>query len=321
MAHGRSDEIAAEAAAWLARLESQGRTPATEAGLRAWLGADADHRRIFERVVDSWAIIPGAAALLGQPAAANDDAPAGPGRRLRGRALGLAASLLLATFLIGGWYLQRPLAYATAIGEQKVATLADGSRVALNADTRLSIHYDDQGRSVELDEGEAMFEVVRDPDLPFRVVAGSRVVTALGTSFIVRRRGDMVVVTLLSGKVRVDKRNMPDPRAPAVATILAPGERLTAAPGAPELITQTSLEAATAWRRGQVVFDDSSLSAAVAEFNRYGGTPIDLADPRLGSLSISGVFATNDPAEFASAVAALHDLRVERRTDELRLIR
>lgn len=326
MAPRRSEDVAAEAAAWLSRLESNGRTPGTEAGLRAWLDADEEHRRIFERVVDTWAIIPGAATLLDPlPDAANDrdDRAKGPRgwRGARGRGVALAASLLLLCLASGWWFLQRPLAYATVIGEQKVATLADGSRVALNADTRLSVRYDEQARRIELDEGEAMFEVVHDPDLPFRVAAGDTLVTALGTSFIVRRRGDVVTVTLLSGKVRVDNRKSLDPRTPATASILAPGERLIAAPGAPEIIRETSLEAATAWRRGQVVFDDSSLAAAVAEFNRYGGTPIGLADPRLGSLNISGVFATNDPAEFASAVAALHDLRLERRSEELRLLR
>ena len=44
-------------------------------------------------------------------------------------------------------------------------------------------------------------------------------------------------------------------------------------------------------------------------------------DPRLASLRISGVFATNDTAEFARAVAALHGLRVEQAGGAMHIVR
>lgn len=317
----RSERIAAEAAAWLARLESTGRTPATEEGLQAWLVSDDEHRQSFERAMDAWAIIPGAAAFInadalhgGVPAPAND-------RSRFVRAFALAASLLLVVLASGWWFIEQPTAYSTITGEQKIATLEDGTRIALNAETQLSVRYDQQTRSVHLDKGEAMFEVMHNAKRPFKVEVGDKIVTALGTSFLVRKTGDTVVVTLISGKVRVDTRGGSKVSTPPIPTVLTPGERLTALPNSPEIVTRTSSEAATAWRRGQVVFDDTSLSAAVAELNRYGGMQIDVADPRLGSLPVSGVFATNDAAEFASAIAALHHLRVEHDGDHLRLAR
>jgi transmembrane sensor len=103
--------------------------------------------------------------------------------------------------------------------------------------------------------------------------------------------------------------------------MLHAGERLTITPDAPSLIDQPSMEAATAWRRGQAVFADLPLSAAVAELNRYGGPRILIGDPRLASLRVSGVFATNDTAEFASAISALHGLRVQQGDGELRIVR
>lgn len=315
------ERIAAEAAAWLARLESTGRTEATEAGLRDWLEADASHRTAFEKAMDLWAILPGAAALRDGGGEIRPAPLPTFGRRMGASAgsLALVASLLLVLLVSAWWVLQQPTGYSTVVGEQKVATLEDGTRIALNTDTHLSVRYEEKKRSIVLDDGEAMFEVARNPARPFVVTAGNKSVTAIGTSFIVRKTGGVVTVTLISGKVRVDTHPS-SASAPAVqSTMLTPGERFAVAGDAAAMVTPVSSEAATAWRRGQVIFNDTPLSAAIAELNRYGGPQIDVRDPRLGGLTVSGVFATNDTAEFAAAVAALHGLAVERHAGRIRL--
>jgi transmembrane sensor len=73
-----------------------------------------------------------------------------------------------------------------------------------------------------------------------------------------------------------------------------------------------------AWKRGEAIFDDVSLSEAVAEMNRYSSVQINVADgSALGDLRVSGVFKTGDNASFARAVASLHGLAVRERTDRL----
>ena len=317
------ERTTAEAAAWLARLESTGRTQSTDAGLRDWLDADPSHRTAFEKAMDLWAILPGAATLRDDGGEGRTELLPTFGGRLGGhvRSLALVAALLLVAVISGWWVLQQPTSYATMVGEQKVATLEDGTRIALNTDTRLSVRYEEKKRSITLDDGEAMFEVARNPARPFVVTAGNKSVTAIGTSFIVRKTGGVVTVTLISGKVRVDTHPS-SAGAPSVqSTMLTPGERFAVAGDAAAMVTPVSSEAATAWRRGQVIFNDTPLSAAIAELNRYGGPQIDIADPRLGGLTVSGVFATNDTVEFADAVAALHALTVDRDAGRIRLVR
>jgi len=129
-----------------------------------------------------------------------------------------------------------------------------------------------------------------------------------------------VVVTLIQGKIQVT-----DTRAvtgkPASPTVMLPGDRLTATGDAPAKLDEQPADVATAWRRGQAMFSDMPLAAAVADLNRYGGPPLVIDDPQVGALRVSGVFATNDPQEFAQAVAALHNLRVEKSGDRLHLVR
>jgi transmembrane sensor len=305
---------AAEAAVWLARLQGDVRTPAREAAFREWLRADPAHQQAFERATDIWADLP----EIARPAAARPAAVRRPERSpvaLYALAAVLVAALALLTLL----WVMRPAAYSTTVGEQKVATLEDGSRIALNTDSSVEVRYGAKERLVQLDRGEAMFEVAHNSARPFLVRAGDKQIRAVGTSFVVRREGSAVIVTLLHGKVAVtDLRHAPGSAAP---TYLNPGDRLLAPAQGPSRIDAQPVEVATAWRRGQAVFTETPLADAVTEMNRYGGPRLVLADPALAALRVSGVFATNDTGEFAQAIATLHGLHIEEKGETLRIVR
>jgi len=309
----------AEAAVWLARLQGDARTPAREAAFKDWLAADPAHQSAFEKATDLWASLPGAAQLLEEPAPHRGPSLASRGQRMPVLHLALAASVLLAVGSGIFLTLARPAAYSTAIGEQKVATLEDGSRITLNTDSSVEVRYDADARLVELDHGEAMFEVAHNSARPFLVRAGDKQVRAVGTSFVVRREGNDVVVTLLQGKVSVT--DVGSTAAAAKPTYLNPGDRLRAPVEGPARIDAQPADAATAWRRGQAMFSDTPLADAVNELNRYGGPRLVIDDPRLAGLKISGVFATNDTGEFARAVAALHGARVQQIGQTMHIVR
>lgn len=290
--------------------------------LEAWLAETPEHAAAFERANAVWAILPRAASHRPDEVALQSP-PRRPVARTFTRPViaAIAACLsLLAGLGVLWWSLADAGAYATRVGEQRVATLQDGSRIALNTDSQVDVRFDSGRRRIELDRGEAMFEVAHDAERPFIVIAGDTRVVALGTVFTVRRTRDDVVVTLIKGRVAVSHQGARDtPAADAVVT-LRPGEKLTESVNGPSRIEPESIERATAWRRGQTVFQDTPLGLAVAELNRYGGPPIVVDDPRLAALPISGVFATN-ASDFAEAAAALHGLRLERRGKSLHIER
>jgi transmembrane sensor len=289
----------AEASAWLARLHGP-RGAEVEGALQDWLKVDPAHQEAFERATELWETLPGAAAF-------NEEPPRSVSRRFV--PLAIAASLAVLTG-VGAMkvYLNQPATYDTRTGEQRMATLDDGSRIALNTDSRLTVKFDRDEREVSLDRGEAMFDVAHDATRPFIVRAGDEQIKALGTSFVVRRDGERVRVTLLSGKVEVVRMGEP----PRLLAVLAPGERVSATADTVPVVDRPALESVTAWRRGELRFRDTPLSEAVAEVNRYGRQRVIVNDASLAALPISGVFATDDPAEFAAAVAQLHGLRVQR---------
>ncbi|MBU1384658.1 MAG: FecR family protein [Alphaproteobacteria bacterium] len=308
--------IDADAAVWLARLHGA-EEEAVRPALDAWLAADPAHAEAFERANETWAILP-RAARYGQ----EELYPPPPVARRRMLYPAAMAACLAVVVSFGAlwWSLADAGAYATAAGEQKVATLADGSRIALNTDTQVDVRFNAERRQIELDRGEAMFEVAHDADRPFVVVAGDTRVVALGTVFTVRRTRDDVVVTLIKGKVAVSHDRPRTGGAVEAPLVLRPGEKLTEPLDGPRRIEPGSIEAATAWRRGQTVFSETPLGEAVTELNRYGGPVIVVDDPRVAALPVSGVFATNAP-DFAEAAATLHGLRIEKEDDALHIKR
>jgi len=294
----------AEASAWIARLNGPQRSAAAERAFRNWLAKDPLHEQEFSKATEVWQSIRGAAAAL--------DLDYGP--KSKGPRFKWAVAAAVIALAIGLVYWLMPRDYSTASGEQKSLLLVDGTRVTLNTATRVSVDYTQEARRIRLDSGEAFFEVNSDPQRPFIVAAGNRRIRALGTSFVVRNDANGVVVTLVQGKVEVSSLEAEFPVHPA---LLTPGQRLIASKEGEPRIDTPDLDAVTAWRRGEVVFDDVSLAAAAEELNRYGGTHIAVVDPDVAQLRISGVFAATDPLQFAQAIARIHHLRTRIRDKEL----
>jgi transmembrane sensor len=202
--------------------------------------------------------------------------------------------------------------YLTQKGERSSVALPDGSAVVLDTDSAVEVAYTNIERGVRLLHGQALFEVAKHKPLPFRVHAGSRIITAVGTRFDVRLFGSpdtpTVRVALLQGAVNVTNAN---PASLETASMVA-GEVLEARPSAPMRVEPENTETLTSWESGVLVFNDRPLSEAVEEMNRYTTNPIVLADESSRDLRVSGVFNTGDPEHFAQTIAETFALRLHR---------
>jgi transmembrane sensor len=331
----RQDAIDEAAAAWVVRLNADGRSRVDQADFRAWMEQDPAHALAFADCSALWEETGELArSEAGRLALRRLRAP----RRvfglvtrrsalLGGGALTAAAAAGAVTFVA----FAGEQAFQTAPGEQKRVRLADGSRVLLNTDSRLRVKLVRTERRLYLDRGQAFFQVAKDRNRPFRVFAGRDEVRALGTAFDVRRTGDTVLVTLEEGRVAVFRDSaaapapapapaparerpstLPRPSISPPATVLAPGEQASLQDIAPVSVRRVDLRAAQAWRYGQMILDDAPLGDTVADLNRYGGVQIVLSDPRLASLRVSGVFHTGRPDDFVIAVTTALPIEVAR---------
>lgn len=311
---GPSSVVRAEAAAWVARLHGSGRSRSLEAGLRLWLKADAAHARAFEIATEAWELGAGARGAAVTRMAAQGVEPAVPRQWGYGHAMAAVAlfAVLGMTLFAGVW---RDRFIVTAVGEQRVLTLADGSRIMLNTATRLAVRDEEAGRYVDLDQGEALFDVAHDPSRPFVVSAGGRQIVALGTSFVVRSQERQLTVTLMEGRVAVKPAS--GGAAGQSEMLLSPGQRVTFEERDAPRVDKPVPEEVAAWRRGEVVLDRVRLRDAADEMNRYSRIKLQIVDPATGDMPVSGVFRAGDTQRFAKAVGEIYHLDVERRGEQI----
>lgn len=317
-----TDDDQAQLAAWMeeatahriavlrleAAWESAGRLKALSAGLPPGTVPPAGgwkYFHFFESRTRAGAVR--AAAELQLASSGNARSPR-PSRRWRFFPTSLAASILLTLVSAGAWYVW-PTGdrYSTPIGGVASVPLNDGSKITLNTASEVRVALTSKERRVELDKGEAYFEVAHDPSRPFIVQVGNKRVVAVGTKFSVRRNGEDIRVVVTEGKVRIDGGSatardrqraagasadvLQQERGPG-ETFLTPGSIASAGDDGVVIQERALAELADglSWRRGYLTFHNTSLADAVAEFNRYNAHRITIEDPKVAAIRISGTF-------------------------------
>lgn len=312
------------AAIWRMRMDEAEWSEADEAAFRAWLDEDEQHQRAFDRTGKVWDLVDSHAATP-DIMVIRRDALHRAQRTARGRmagwrtaprraaiAAGVAGLLVLGG--LGAWPLVTPdEVYRTGLNERRVVTLKDGSKLSLDAMTRVSVDYADDARRLTLQRGQARFDVAHDASRPFSVRAGDRTVVATGTAFNIDLFQRQARVTLIEGRVlvmpaerRVGPVALPRPHpSGARAVELHPGQALVAAHhSTPKLIAAVDLQQATAWQQGKLMFDKEPLAQAVARMNRYSHRKIVIGDEQAGAMPVSGAFDAGNVKGFLEAVTA-----------------
>jgi transmembrane sensor len=259
-----------------------------------------------------------------------------PRARHRWTSKSLAAALLLGLTLTstywlvnwnGGWH-----KYVTAIGEQRAIELPDGSVVHLNTHSHLQVRIASNMREMRLIDGEALFKVHRDATRPFRVYTSNAMVQALGTEFNVYRRSHGTTVSVIEGRVRIERSGgnaQPEialqPSEPTAATQkpsrartvdLAAGQRAEVKQNG-EIATEAAadLTSATAWRQRRVVFKGARLGEMVEEFNRYNRAPQVVLKGSVSAIPYSGIFDADDPESLIELLRHDPGIQIERQGD------
>ena len=212
--------------------------------------------------------------------------------------------------------------YETSLGDIRTVALLDGSSVTLGGASKVRIAFSDDARKLTLIQGEAYFDVAKDPQRPFTVDAGEANVTALGTQFNVRRRDDRVTVAVIEGRVMVEPTVsiVPIPWiGEHIARFVKPPKPLDA--GNQAVVDESGVGAAaqlhdatlaTSWQQGRLAFDNEPLRYVVQDVNRYASTPILIEDDTVGDLRITGAVLCDNLDGWLASLEKAFGLRVER---------
>ena len=280
------DKSRDEAIDWVLKLRSKSVTQEDRLAFANWLAKHSGHRQLYERIAARWEDLDRFKtadfplrnqALSYRPPVRN--------RWRQWSGLAVAASVLLAlsgSFFITELRQSTYAIYSTDHGQHVTINLADGSHLELNSDTEVHVHFNYWKRSVELVRGEAFFSVVHDAYHPFVVTAANGQIEDIGTEFDVYLQTDKVLIGVQEGNVRVNANASRDLGV----------NQLLAYDRAGEFIDQPAeeVENFTAWRHGQLVFENRRLDEVLAELRRYHDIKLTLASPALGNRKVSGRF-------------------------------
>ena len=314
-----SPAIDAAAALWAARLEGGTLDAADRNALDAWLAASPVHRAALSSYCQFSADLEVQLAAL--VAAGRVTLPAAAPRRswsLKWIAASAGAAIAVVAFtasFLNHTFSPTPQSFTTAIAQRQSVTLADGTRVELNARTSLQVELTPTARRVRLASGEAYFQVSKDPSRPFTVETPAGSVRVTGTVFNVLAESPAALdVTVVEGSVAVRPSVAAGGSDAAAPSALTAGDHLSARPTAGVSVNPISTAALAnklAWRQGAVVFEDIPLADALARFAHYHGRGIT-ASPGAAQLRISSRFNLDDLDGFFASLADLKPVQATR---------
>jgi len=175
----------------------------------------------------------------------------------------------------------------TKIGEKSIITFLDGTKITLNADSKLKYSVSTESRLREFYlEGEAYFEVAQNKEKPFVVHSGSVTTLALGTKFDVKAfpKEMHIVLSLVEGSIKVKAKNNAE-------QVLSPKQQLTYnLNSGSQNIKSFEVMQVIGWRDNILIFDNMALEDALILIERAYGVNFELTDDSIKKIKITANF-------------------------------
>lgn len=326
------DPIEQAAAEWTVRI-ARGLTPQEQDNYTEWLGVDRKHRKAMSIYQWGWDEMDRLAGLqVNQPAIVDPDLLDPdrniiPNERFAGNVkywsslIAVVAVVALSFVLLFDQDNVTDLSVQPALDlmariEQEV--LQDGSTVELNRGCIVEVEYTVAERRVRLLEGEAVFDVEKDPARPFIVNVGGMDVRAVGTVFSVKYLSSEVSVVVAEGQVGVTKASSGLEASRAQQeSFLNVGQM-----GTIDLQTESpfiqvtdlnadEIEILNRWRPKLLEFDATPLSDIVIEFNHRNPVQIVLEGSSTGSIELSSSFWSDNVEGFVRLMVSSFGMEAE----------
>jgi transmembrane sensor len=204
--------------------------------------------------------------------------------------------------------------YQTSIGESNTIILPDNSKIVLNTNSFVQVKYTDSARIIELQRGEIHIDVAHETSRPLSVIAGGKVIQAVGTAFNVEVRNKLVELIVTDGKVLVAPKIKANTsgnidvidldemakRLPQNSMAISKGEKVDldiTGQLIDEIVQVDAIDVAASlsWRQGNLIFRGESLEDAMEEISRYTDITFELSnDEKLRQVQVAGMFKTGD---------------------------
>ncbi len=272
--------------------------PAEHKAFKQWLAEDPRHAAEYDSIaramhqLDSTESIASLADAAEQHAFLMQEAK----RKARQRRVGQLLAIFLFSVMSVLFYHQyetwqaapvMQMAAQNPVGQIALKTLDDGTRIALSARSEMEVTYYRHQRHVLLKEGEAVFEVTKDPQRPFVVETDTAIITVLGTRFAVNRLEGLVRISVDHGRVKVEPKQLqPSAQdAPVEPRIITNDQVLEVYPNHATVLVNRPASDAFAFLDGRLVFDRASVDEIAATVSRYRLKPVAAEGKKVRNIS------------------------------------
>lgn len=176
----------------------------------------------------------------------------------------------------------------TPLGMRSSLTLPDGTRVWLNAGSKISypVLFSNKIREVSL-SGEAYFEVKKDKSWPFVVATKNMNVLVSGTTFNCNAypENNQVQTVLVEGEVTIANQSATEVES------MSPGELATFNNSNQQITkTKTDLQKYIAWKSGKLMFRDDKMNKVVEKLERWYNVEFEIEDKEIANYVYTATF-------------------------------
>lgn len=197
----------------------------------------------------------------------------------------------------------------TAMYQQKQIVLPDNSVVSANQNSKVTYPKTfDNERRIQL-EGEAFFEVTKNPSKPFIVEINDTRVRVLGTSFLIseNKANHSVTVVVKTGRVGVYKEGSLD------TLYLTPGERVDVKKENKNLVKQVNSEKNyISWKTKDFVFEDESMQNVITQINNSYFSNIQITGEELKNCKVSVSFTGKTLEQILQILEVTLDITIQK---------
>jgi transmembrane sensor len=295
-----SDIVSEQALHWVMRVHSGECSDQERAALDEWLAKSEMHRHAYQEAHATWDNIePFKSAITPELREARAYRHR---NRPDYRLIAAAAIVLIVIAPLWLWWLnnrETTQSYSTVKRQQKHIQLADGTLIDMNTYTELKVHFSRRSRTIQLERGEALFTVAKNDARPFEVIAGGGHIRDIGTRFNVHNKDETIEVAVIEGAVAVTPAESPQPYS------LTAGQKLSYnASGSVSAVEPIDIGSIAAWRDGLMIFRNNTLGEVAREISHYYDVSIQVNDPELKQLRISGTFRIDSLTSLLTALKA-----------------
>ncbi len=200
------------------------------------------------------------------------------------------AAILLIAFLTGAMSLYLlsnenvEIKYTTIevpTGERSILSLPDGTKIWLSAETKITYatNFSSTDRKVSL-EGEAFFEVTKDPKHPFSIASEYGTIEVLGTAFNLKTHKDIPFeTTLIEGVVSFTSKDKQ-------YCVLKANQKLTLEHGK-LVVAEIKPVKGDVWKTDGFYFDNEDFETIAKRLEKQYGVHVEL-DENLNDVRFSG---------------------------------